>query len=94
MESTTRDQSTHIYKESIVSDSFKQNLKTYLLNPLSAGLVGFAILFSLILITKIIGFVIGTNETFNLSVNDVIYSLVGFLFVTGSKFLEFFGKEE
>ena len=91
---TTQNQSTQVYNETIVSDTFKQNLKTYLLNPLYAGLVGFALLFSLILTTKLISFVIGTSESFSLGVSDVIYSLIGFLFVTSAKFFEFFGKED
>lgn len=94
MESTTRERSAQIYKEPVISPTFKENLRTYLLNPLSAGLVGFAILFTIILTTKLLSFAIGTNEAFILSVDDVVYSLIGFLFVTGSKFLEFFGKEE
>jgi len=91
---STQDQSTQIYNESIVSDTFKSNLKTYLLNPLSAGLAGFAIFFSLIFFTKLLGFLVGTNEVFDFGVRDVIYSLTGFLFVTGAKFFEFFGKED
>lgn len=94
MESTTQNQQTRVYEESIISETFKENLKTYLLNPLSAGLVGFAVFFSLIMITKLFSYIIGTNETFNLALSDVIYSLTGFLFVTGAKFFEFFGKED
>jgi hypothetical protein len=94
MESTTQNQQTRVYEESIISETFRENLKTYLLNPLSAGLVGFAVFFSLIMITKLFGYIIGTNETFNLALSDVIYSLTGFLFVTGAKFFEFFGKED
>ena len=94
METTTQERTTQIYSEPIVSESFKENLKTYLLNPLYSGLVGFAIFFSIILVTKLFGYIIGTNDTFSLALSDVIYSLTGFLFVTGAKFFEFFNKED
>ena len=76
------------------STEFMQNLKTYLLNPLSTGLAGFAAFFSLILFTKLLSYFIGINDDFNLGLNDVIYSFTGFIFAAGAKFLEFFGKEE
>lgn len=94
MESTTQNRTEQIFTESIGHETLKENIKTYLINPLSAGLVGFAALFSLMMMTKLISFVLGINPEFNLGLSDVIYSLVGFLFVTGIKFLEFFGKEE
>jgi len=94
MKSVTQEQTDHIYDESVETETLKHNIKTYLLNPLSAGLVGFAAFFALILLTKLFGYILGTNESFSLGVSDVIYSLTGFLFATGAKFLEFFGKED
>ena len=94
METTTRSQSTQSYTEVIGNETLKENVKTYLLNPLSAGLAGFALLFSLMLMTKLFSYILGINPEFNIGFNDVIYSLVGFIFGAGAKFLEFFGKEE
>ena len=94
MESTTQNQTDQIFTESIGRETLRENIKIYLLNPLSAGLAGFAALFSLMMMTKLFSFVLGINPEFNLGLNDVIYSLVGFLFGTGAKFFEFFGKEE
>lgn len=94
MESTTQNQTEQIFTESIGHETLRENIKIYLINPLSAGLAGFAALFSLMMMTKLISFVLGINPEFNLGLSDVIYSLVGFLFGTGAKFLEFFGKEE
>ena len=95
MKITTQDKTNTIYTESIDSSSeSRQNVKTYLLNPLSAGLVGFAVFFSLILITKLFGSILGTNNGFILQASDVIYALTGFLFGAGAKFVEFFGKED
>ena len=95
MESTTREQTKIIEQGKIVDkNSFMEDIKTYLLNPLYAGLVGFAVFFSLIFFTKFFSYIFGINEEFSFGISDVIYSLTGFLFVTGAKFLEFFGKEE
>lgn len=94
MESTTQNSTTQTYTEVIGNDTLKENLKTYLLNPLSAGLAGFAAIFSLMLMTKLFSFILGINPEFSLGLNNVIYSLVGFIFGAGAKFLEFFGKEE
>jgi hypothetical protein len=95
MESTTRQQTKIIEQEKIIEKgSAMEDLKTYLLSPLYAGLVGFAVFFSLIFFTKLFSYILGINEVFSFGISDVIYSLIGFLFVTGTKFLEFFGKEE
>lgn len=94
MESGTRNQTEQVYTETISANIFYQNLKTYLLNPLSTGLAGFAAFFALIFLTKLFGYLIGTNEIFDLNIKDVIYSLTGFVFAAGAKFVEFFGKED
>ena len=94
METTTQNQTKPIYNEVIGTENLKENIKTYLITPLSAGLAGFAALFSLMIMTKLFSFVLGTNPVFHLGLSDVIYSLVGFLFGAGAKFFEFFGKEE
>ena len=91
---STQNRTTHVYNETIGSNKFVANLKTYLLNPISNGLAGFAAFFTLILLTKIFGYLLGTYDTFNLEINDVIYSLTGFVFGAGAKFFEFFGKED
>ena len=89
----SNNQSTEVYTSTIGRGNFYQDFKTYFLNPLSAGLVGFAVFFSLILLTKLFSYFLGINDTFGLNLNDVIYSLTGFVFAAGAKFLEFFGKE-
>ena len=94
MESTTQNQSEQIFSEPIGTETLRENIKIYLINPLSAGLAGFAALFSLMMMTKLFSFILGINPEFNLGLSDVIYSLVGFIFGAGVKFLEFFGKEE
>lgn len=68
-------------------------IKTYLLDPLKVGVMGFAAFFSIILITTTIGYLLGFQESFNIGLNDVIYSLTGFVFAAGSKFIGFFSNE-
>ena len=94
METTTRNNKSEIIQITNDNETFKDGLRTYLLNPLSAGLVGFSALFSIILATKFIGYLLGSYEVFSLGVNDVVYSLIGFLLVTGERFLKFFVKED
>lgn len=91
---TTQNRTEQVISESIGSETFLQNVKTYLLNPLSTGLAGFAAFFTLIFLTKLFSYVIGTNDVFGLNVQDVIYSLTGFVCAAGAKFFEFFGKED
>ncbi|MBK7980780.1 MAG: hypothetical protein IPK06_12440 [Ignavibacteriae bacterium] len=45
MDSTTQNQTNEIYTETIGENNLSKNLKIYLLNPLSMGLVGFAAFF-------------------------------------------------
>ncbi len=94
MDSTTQNQSNEIYTESIGENNLSKNIKVYLLNPLSMGLVGFAAFFGLIIFTNLFSYIFGMNDTFSLEINDVILSLTGFVFAAGAKFLEFFSKEE
>lgn len=94
MDTTTENRTERIYSDQIGSETFIQNVKTYLLNPLSTGLAGFAAFFTLIFLTKLFGYLIGTNDVFNVNIQDVIYSLTGFVCAAGAKFFEFFGKED
>jgi hypothetical protein len=53
-------------------------LKKYLFFPIRAGLYGFTLVFSVILILKLLSFLFGINEAFNLDLMDVMLSSVGF----------------
>ena len=93
MESTTRNNKAELIQ--ITNDeTLKDSIMTYLLNPISAGLVGFSAFFSIILVTKFFGYLFGSYEVFSFGISDVVYSLIGFLLVTGEKFLTFFIKED
>ncbi len=79
----------------IIENNFEEinNVKVYLLDPLKFGVMGFAAFFSLILITTVFGYLFGFQESFSIGLNDVIYSLTGFVFAAGSKFMGFFSNE-
>ena len=94
MNGTSQNQSSEFYAGRVGGNNFWKNLKTYLLNPLSLGLAGFATFFSLIICTKLFSYIFGMSDTFSLELNDVILSLTGFVFAAGSKFFEFFSNEE
>lgn len=95
METTTQERvTTELVNKPLVSEEFKINFKEIIVTPLSNGLMGFAAIFSLLIIAKLFGYVIGTNESFSVLFMDVIYSLIGFILGAGAKFLEFFGTEE
>lgn len=54
------------------------SLKKYLLFPIKAGFYGFALVFSIILLLKLLSFIFGINDVFNLDLMDVMLSSVGF----------------
>jgi len=65
-------------------------LKRYFLTPSSAGIMGFAAFFSLILFTKLFSYVFGINSEFSLGIADVFNAAIGFVLVFSYKFLENF----
>lgn len=64
-------------------------LKKYFFLPLKEGLFGFALVFAVILLVKLLSFLLGVNETFNFDLMDVMLSSVGFFFM----FLIYFLKK-
>lgn len=92
MESTTKSQTTEL-TSTVDVNNFANNVKIYLLNPISSGLVGFAAFFTLIILTKLFNYIFGIQATFSIDFYDVIYALTGFVLGAGVKFLEFFSKE-
>lgn len=94
MEAQSNIYATQDNSESVEHDIEQtNNTKTYLLDPLKNGVVGFAVFFSMILLTTVAGYVLGFQESFNIGLDDVIYSLTGFVFAAGAKFMSFFSNE-
>ena len=68
------------YDENIVENKshFFISFKKYLIFPIEAGFYGFALVFSVILMLKLLSFLLGFNEVFNLEFIAVIFSSFGF----------------
>ena len=66
--------------ETIAEDKsqFLMALKKYLIAPFKAGFYGFTLVFSVILLLRLLSFLLGINDVFNLDLIDVILSSVGF----------------
>ncbi len=63
-------------------------LKNFVIYPSYAGLFGFAAFFTVLVLSKIIGYYIGVTHFFDVQIDDVVLSLVGFVLVFLIRFLE------
>lgn len=54
------------------------------------GIAGFVIFFSILVFTKLLGSVVGAQYIFNLTVEDFLLSVIGFLLLFSIKVLENF----
>ena len=63
-----------------------------ILNSINTGLYGFAIVMTLLIFTKLLAFVAGAKEVFELSLNDVIFSFWGFLVLSFARFVTYYKK--
>jgi hypothetical protein len=68
-------------QENVIKDKsqFFIKLTKYLASPIVAGFYGFALVFSVNLILKLLSFLLGINKPFNLDLIDVMISSIGFL---------------
>ncbi len=65
---------------SIISESFqlKGRFWSFFLRPVFMGLFFFAIFFSVILITKLFTYIVGSTIIFGFNVYDILFSFIGF----------------
>ncbi|OGU75790.1 MAG: hypothetical protein A2V93_06115 [Ignavibacteria bacterium RBG_16_34_14] len=56
-------------------------LRTYLLKPFVGGILGFFGFFTLLIISKYLGLLIGNRATFQIDFTDLLLSLLGFAFI-------------
>lgn len=54
-------------------------IKKYLLFPIEAGLYGFYLVFTIILLLKLVTYILGFHEAFQFDLMDFLLSLVGFI---------------
>ncbi len=74
------------------NDNTKKQLNAFVFAPFSSGLFGFALFFTILLFTKLIAFWIGSMPKFDIDINDVILSGIGFVLMAVIKILENFQK--
>ncbi len=74
----------------------KANTPSYfrvlLIEPLSNGLYGFALFFSILLLTKALSSFLGVQKGFEVDLGDVLLSFIGFLLLFLVKVLENIGR--
>ncbi|NWF90428.1 MAG: hypothetical protein HXY50_13325 [Ignavibacteriaceae bacterium] len=71
-------------RDSFVEDKsqFLKGFKKFFIFPLKAGLQGFVLVLSVILIVKLLSFLLGINELFSLDLMDIMLSSMGFVFMS------------
>jgi hypothetical protein len=66
----------------------------FALIPLKAGIGGFALFFSVLLFTKFFAYLIGTQNLFEIDVEDLLLSTIGFILAFLIRFLENFKEKD
>lgn len=69
-------------------------LKLYFILPVKSGLAGFAAFFSILVATKFLGYLLGTQPTFDIILDDVFLSLIGFVLIFLIRILENIKEEK
>ncbi len=73
-------------------DSSISLFKTFFIEPISNGLFGFALFFSILLLTKGLASFLNIQKGFSIDFDDVILSLIGFILLFLIKLLENIGR--
>jgi hypothetical protein len=60
------------------SKKVKKNVaKNFVFTPIKSGIVGFATFFSILLLTKLAAYLIGSESTFTVEIDDVVFCGTG-----------------
>jgi uncharacterized membrane protein len=70
------------------------SIQNYFTEPLKSGLLGFIIFMAIFILVKLISYLIGTYELFEIEITDVELSLIGFVLFFLIRFLENFKERE
>ncbi len=76
------------------SGRLKRVLVNFIFLPIRSGLWGFSAFFTILLISKYLGYSLGTLKTFNVDIQDIYLSMLGFVLVFLIKVLENFNDRE
>ncbi len=85
-------QDISVLSEKTKSTETKNTFKNFFVLPFSNGVFGFALFFTILLLTKFIAFGIGSIPKFIIDMDDVVLSLIGFVLMGLIKLLENFQK--
>jgi hypothetical protein len=67
---------------------FIELFRKYIIKPLTSGILGYFGFFTLLIISKYLGYLIGNRSSFQVDVTDFLLSLLGFAFIFIVKFRE------
>ncbi len=56
-------------------------LRKHILKPFTGGILGYLGFFTLLIISKYLGFLIGNRISFQIDITDLLLSLLGFAFI-------------
>lgn len=70
-----------VKKENKVNLNLTGVFKKYLLKPLTGGILGYLSFFTLLIISKYLGFLIGNSGSFKIDLIDLLISFLGFAFI-------------
>lgn len=74
------------------SRKIRHKIFNFFFYPVKYGIAGFSLLFSVLIILKLLFYIPGYNNFFEVSIKDVKLSLIGFGVVSFVKFIENFRK--
>jgi hypothetical protein len=77
-EKRTGDSNTDTVDPDRKKSIFFIHLKKYLLFPIEAGLYGFYLVFTVVLLLKLVTYILGFHEAFQFDLIDFMLSLIGF----------------
>ena len=72
---------TKVRVETEKRNNLKRFIKYYLLKPLLAGISGYLVFFTLLIISNYLGYLIGNRTSFQIDFTDLLLSLLGFVFI-------------
>ena len=80
--------------ENIATGNKKKNspIKNFIIKPLFAGLYGYAIFFTVIIVCKATGCYVGTVNQFMIDSDDLLLALIGFVLMFMIRFMGNFSR--
>jgi hypothetical protein len=74
------ERATKLSTESVkISSRLFMIVSKYFINPCISGLMGFATMFTVVIIVELLNFIAGINKNFIININDVTFSSLGFI---------------